>query len=112
MTTAQVSRDSKDYALFTVAGAVMLGVILWGAGAAAALVSGHRVPHGRQLAGFAAFAHFADPSAAWNAPVGPAALYWTVTATVFVAVGGLTWLGWGLITISGPPTRRPRRRTA
>ena len=72
------------------------GAVLWGAGAASAWLAGHRVPHGKPLAGYAAFAHFGDPSRAWSAPVGPAILYWTITFLVVAVAGIACWGGWKL----------------
>ena len=78
------------------AAAVALGAVLWGAGAASAWLVGHRVPHGKPLAGYAAFGHFGDPSRAWSAPVGPAILYWTITFLVLAVAGIVCWGGWKL----------------
>src|SRR5262249_32991821 len=72
-------------------------VLLWAAGAAAAVFSGHRVPHHRPLGGVAALAHFGNPSQGWKAPVGPPVLYWTVTALASLAAGTLLWLGRRLV---------------
>lgn len=89
---SSVSRDGRDYAVFAAAAAVVLGGVLWLAGAVSALASGHRVPPGRRLAGLTAFAHLGDPSAAWRAPVGPPVVYWTITCAVLILVGGVVWL--------------------
>jgi type IV secretion system protein VirD4 len=94
--TSSISRDGRDYVIFAVAAGVVLGGVLWLAGAASALASGHRVPHGRQLAGFTAFIHVEDPSVAWRAPVGPPAVYWTITSMVLILLGGVVWLLWRL----------------
>ena len=78
------------------AAAVALGAVLWGAGAASAWLAGHRVPHGKPLAGYAAFGHFGDPGRAWLAPMGPAILYWTITFLVLGVAGIVCWGGWKL----------------
>jgi hypothetical protein len=59
----------RDLSLICLAAAMVLVGVMWGAGAAAAGLSGHRIPHGHPLGELVAFAHFADPSAAWHAPV-------------------------------------------
>jgi type IV secretory pathway TraG/TraD family ATPase VirD4 len=92
-----VPRDGKDYALIGIASGVAATGLLWLAGAAAAVLSGHRVPHHRPLGGLAALAHFGNPSLGWKAPVGPPVLYWTVTALVSLAAGSLVWLGRRLV---------------
>ena len=68
-----------DVGLVAFLGAAGVGALLWAGGAASALVSGHRVPKGRYLAGFEALGHFGAPSVAWGSPVGPAPLYWALT---------------------------------
>ena len=72
-----------DVGLVAFLGAAGVGTLLWAGGAASAIVSGHRVPKGRYLAGFEALGHFGSPSAAWGSPVGPAPLYWALTLAVF-----------------------------
>ena len=59
-----------DLALGLVAAGSGRGV-LWGAGAASARLTGHRIPMGKPLAGYGALGHFGDPSLAWGGPVGP-----------------------------------------
>jgi type IV secretion system protein VirD4 len=98
MASAPVTRVSRDYLIFAAAGGVALGALLWAGGAASAVVSRHRVPHRRQLAGYLAFAHFGDPSVAWRAPVGPAALYWTLTFLMLGAIGAVIWFGRWLLS--------------
>jgi type IV secretory pathway TraG/TraD family ATPase VirD4 len=77
---------STDLALGAVAGIVGFTALLWLAGSAAAVLSGHDVPHGHPLAGLVALAHAGEPSRAWHAPVGPPIVYWSVTAVVLVSV--------------------------
>jgi type IV secretion system protein VirD4 len=94
MAKAELERDSRDYLLFMIAGVVALAGLLWLAGAAAATMSGHRVPPHQPFAGLAAFGHLGDPSAAWKGPVGPVGLYWAVTAAMFiipVVLGSMAW---------------------
>jgi type IV secretory pathway TraG/TraD family ATPase VirD4 len=104
-----VPRDSKDHALFAMAGLVALTAVLWLAGAGSALIAGHRVPPHRPFAGLTAFAHFGNPSFAWHGRVGPAALYWTVTAFVLIvlAAGGL--LVWRAVHRAGDAAGRRER---
>jgi type IV secretory pathway TraG/TraD family ATPase VirD4 len=77
-----------DLALGVFMAGAALGGVLWAAGAASALISGHRVPEGHYLSGLEAFDHFGDPSAAWASPVGPAVLYWPL-ALLAVLAGAL-----------------------
>jgi type IV secretory pathway TraG/TraD family ATPase VirD4 len=77
---------------------------MWVAGAAAAVLSGHGVPHGHPLAGLAALAHAGDPGQAWHAPVGPPVLYWAITTAVLVVV--VMALALGVRQCSGDRRRR------
>ncbi len=88
------SDPGVDGLIAAVVVAMVMGGMLWGAGALTAIASGHAVPSRRPFAGLAAFAHVGNPSAAWGAPVGPAAVYWAVTATVLAGAAGVGWLGW------------------
>jgi type IV secretion system protein VirD4 len=94
--------------LAIVAGMLAAGV-LWAAAVASAVLSGHPVPHGRPFGELSAFAHSGDPSVGWDAPVGPAVLYWTVTAIVVVASFALTWLAWRLWHAVSVATDDPTR---
>jgi type IV secretion system protein VirD4 len=94
MAKAELERDSRDYVLFAIAAVVALAGALWLAGAVSAKLAGHQIPKHRPFAGLAAFAHFGDPSVSWHGPVGPAFLYWTVAAAVFVVPGILVALVW------------------
>jgi type IV secretory pathway TraG/TraD family ATPase VirD4 len=76
---------SENLGIFCLAGAVGVCALLWAGGALSALVCGHRVPHGRPVAGLAAFAHLGEPERAWHASVGPPVVYWSVTALVVLA---------------------------
>lgn len=101
---------SKDLALHAIAGGVALIGVLWLAGAGAALLAGRPVPRHRPLGGLDAFGHFRDPSAGWGAPVGPPALYWTVTfatLAILVLAAGVGWrmLGRAKRRESDDPTR-------
>jgi type IV secretion system protein VirD4 len=86
------NETTTNLALGALLGAFALGSLLWLAGALSALACGHPVPHGHTLAGFAAFTHPGDPSMAWHAPVGPAALYWLFTVAVLGLVAALAVL--------------------
>ena len=85
-----------DVVMGGMAAAVALGAVLWGAGAVSAWLAGHRVPHDKPLAGYAAFGRFSDPSRAWSAPMGPAILYWTITFLVLAVAATVCWGGWKL----------------
>lgn len=87
----------RDLSVIGLAAAMVLVGVLWAAGAAAARLSGHHVPHGHPFGELAAFAHFADPSAGWHAPVGPAGLYWPVTFIALSLLGFLAYGGWRLL---------------
>jgi type IV secretory pathway TraG/TraD family ATPase VirD4 len=87
MSSPSHSDTGLEMALGVLLGASGLGAALWAGVAASAWVSGHRVPHVQLLDGFIAFAHARNPSVAWHAPVGPAVLYWTLSALVVVATG-------------------------
>jgi type IV secretory pathway TraG/TraD family ATPase VirD4 len=88
---------------------IVVGV-LWAAGAAAARLAGHRVPHGHPLGELAAFGHFTNPSAGWDAPVGAAALYWTVTFAALAALAGVGWAGWWVFSrVKGQEDEDPAR---
>ena len=77
----------SDLTLYAVAGCSALVGVLWLAGIASARLSGHPMPHGHPLAGLAALAQAGDPSRAWHAPMGPTALYWTMTAVALSVFG-------------------------
>jgi len=87
----------SDAPLYALVVALVFGLVLWGAGAVSARLSGHPVPHGHPLGALDAFAHLGNPSAGWHAAVGPAPLYWAVTALAVVLVAFLTWGLWRLL---------------
>ena len=113
-----------DVGLVAFLGAAGVGALLWAGGAASALVSGHRVPKGRYLAGFEALGHLGSPSAAWGASVGPAPLYWALTLVAFAlaVIAGFgavkVWHSLGVGEVSDPArapgtaTRSEVRRAA
>jgi type IV secretion system protein VirD4 len=70
--------------------------VLWCAGVASAVLCGHPVPHGHPAGAFEAFAHASAPSTAWHAPVGPALVYWTVTALITGFLCGSGFRAWRL----------------
>ena len=94
MAEKDAARDSRDYALFLLAGVIVVAVMLWAGGAASALIDGRRVPTGRLFAGLRAFARPGDPSLAWGSPVGPAFLYWTATSAVVLVSCSTGWVAW------------------
>ena len=93
MNEAQPS-GGTDLALGMVVAGAALGALLWAAGAASALASGHRAPEGDYLAGYKAFGHLGDPSLAWAAPVGPPALYWSLTLVAALGASVLAYGAW------------------
>ena len=97
MSVTPAPRGTQDHALVVIAAVIVLTGSLWAAGACSALLSGHPVPHGHLVAPLAAFAHGGDPSVAWHGPVGPAVLYWSVTAVVVALLVGATVVGWRLV---------------
>jgi len=104
MTDHQPS-GGTDAALVALLGAAGLAGVLYAGAACSAWVAGHRLPRAGLLAGFVAFAHLGDPSAAWGAPVGPAVLYWSVTAFALVVAGIVAYGGWRLWRSAGTPAR-------
>jgi type IV secretory pathway TraG/TraD family ATPase VirD4 len=84
-----VVRRLEDVALVVIGGLAGLAAALWCGGAFSALFCGHAVPTGRPLAGFLALHELGDPSQAWEAAVGPAVVYWPITALVLAIAGGL-----------------------
>ncbi|MST31680.1 TraM recognition domain-containing protein [Acidimicrobiaceae bacterium USS-CC1] len=94
-----------DAALAALLGAAGLSGVLYAGAAGSAWLAGHRVPHARLLAGFVAFAHLGDPSATWGTPVGPAGLYWPVTAFAVAVAGLMGYGGWRLWRSAGTPAR-------
>lgn len=78
--------QASDRSIVAIAAVISVGGVLWLAGAASALMTGHSVPRDRPLAGMTAFAHLGDPSLAWHGQVGPAALYWAITVALVVVV--------------------------
>ena len=104
------SEPAQDMALFAIAGAVLVCGVLWAAGVASARLSGHPTPHGHPYGALSAFAHIGDPSVAWHAPVGPAGLYWPVTAVTLALLGFLAVFGWRLFRADKrTPTDDPTR---
>jgi len=86
--------------------------VLWCAEVASALVCGDPVPHGHPAGAFEASAHAGEPSAAWHAPVGPALVYWTVTALITGSLCSLGSVGGGFggTTAASGRTTRPSCR--
>jgi type IV secretory pathway TraG/TraD family ATPase VirD4 len=75
---------SDTVPMLLAAGVAVVG-ILWAAAAASALLTGHAAPRHHLAGAVLAFAHFGNPSRAWQAPVGPPLVYWTLTVLVSVA---------------------------
>ena len=83
-----MNRTNDNAAMMLAAGLAAIAAVLWAGGALAALVCGHRVPHGHPLAGVLAFAHLGHPSIAWGGPIGPPMAYWSVSSAVVAAAVG------------------------
>jgi type IV secretion system protein VirD4 len=92
--TATPAEPMKDTALVGLAvGALTVGT-LWAAGVISARISGHRPPRRHPLGELAAFAHIGDPSAGWHEPVGPPAVYWSITAVMLALLAALAVASW------------------
>ena len=94
---ATASSGREDVTLTALACGVALAGLSWVTAAASAVVCGHPVPGWRPFAGLVAFAHPGEPSVAWHAAVGPAAIYWTCTTLVFAVGGVAAYTGWQLL---------------
>jgi type IV secretion system protein VirD4 len=90
-------RNSEDVVLIFGGGVVGLAAALWAGGAVSAFVCGHAVPCGHPLAGLLAFDDLSDPSTAWQAPVGPAIVYWLVSLLVVAAAVGVCVLMYRIV---------------
>ncbi len=108
--TSAQSETLTNLLVGLLAGGIGVGMLLWLAGALSATVCGYRWPPRRLTAGYAAFAHPADPSRAWHVPVGPPAVYWAITTLVLAAAATLAVVGWRLWRAdSGRPSKDPTR---
>ena len=96
--------ELTNLALGMILAAFGCGALLWVSGAIAALVSDLPWPHGHPIAGFAALAHFTDPSSAWGQPVGPAWRYWAITAVLLGVAGAAGYGLWRLWRPTGART--------
>lgn len=106
-----ISNDTTvDLGLAAVGGTFAIGLVLWSAGATAAWITGHGWPRGHALAGFASFAHASDPSVTWGQAVGPAWLYWAITAVFLATAVGVAWLAWRLMHPSSQTTAKDAGR--
>lgn len=106
------SRQSEDAWLFVVAGIFTIFLVLAAGGLLSAFLSGHGLPTHHVAGAITAFAHARDPSLAWKRPVGPAGLYWIVTAVVLGAamvgaVFAVRFFRFGARSNSDDPTRVP-----
>ncbi len=85
---SEAPRSSTDLGLAISAFMALLAGVTWISGALASFLTGHGFPHGHPAAGLGAFAHFSNPSIAWNRPVGPIAIYWAFNVVgIGIAVG-------------------------
>lgn len=96
------SEPTADLGLVGIVLLMLIVGALWLAGTASAVISGHRAPHGHPLGELAAFAHVGDPSLGWHAPVGPAVLYWALTAVTLSLLGLLVWGAWRIFRPARP----------
>ena len=85
-----------DLALVMLAGALVVGALLWSGAVTAALVTGRGVPPGGIGAALAALRDPASPGAAWPDPraLPSAAIYWACTAVVLTTACGCAWATW------------------
>ncbi|EWT06818.1 type VI secretion protein [Intrasporangium chromatireducens Q5-1] len=79
MPRSETRSHHTDLQLVIIGAALALLVLLWGAAAASAGLTGTAAPPFTIVAPLAAFGHPANPSLAWGSPVGPAWLYWSLT---------------------------------
>ena len=79
--------------LFVVAGIFALFLVLAAGGLLSALFAGHGLPTHQVAGAITAFEHVSDPSLAWKVPVGPAWLYWSITAVVLGVAAVVTIIG-------------------
>jgi type IV secretory pathway TraG/TraD family ATPase VirD4 len=87
------SRQIEDAWLFVVAAVFTFFLVLAAGGLLSAVLTGHGLPTHHVTGAITAFKHARNPSFAWKVPVGPAWLYWGVTAVVLgVAAVGAVFL--------------------
>jgi len=99
------SEPATDLALVAIVLLMLTVGALRFAGTASAVVSGHRAPRGHPLGELAAFAHVGDPALGWHAQVGPAVLYWAVTALTLALLGFVVWGAWRIFRPARPGGR-------
>jgi type IV secretory pathway TraG/TraD family ATPase VirD4 len=85
-----VSARRDDAWLFAVAGIFTLFLVLAAGGLLSALLSGHGLATHHVARATTAFKNARDPSLAWKVPVGPAWLYWIVTAILLGGAAAVT----------------------
>jgi len=122
--SSPVRRDSTDHAIVALIVAAGLTATLWVGASASALLSGHRPPRLALVDGLRAFSHLRNPAAAWRTPVGPALLYWCLTAGCLGLAALAVYLGRRVSrrpgcstaespeSVEGLATRQQVRRTA
>ncbi len=106
------SRQIDDAWLFLVAGVFTFFLVLAAGGLLSAVLTGHGLPTHHVAGAVTAFENPGDPSLAWKVLVGPAWLYWGVTAVVLgvAAVGAIfavRFFRFDARTKSDDPTRVP-----
>lgn len=90
----RMSEQTTNLALGVVVAGIVLYGVLWASGVLSALLSGHTVPSGHELAPVTAFGHGGDPSASWGSPVGPPVLYWGISVVLLGVLGVAGWWTW------------------
>lgn len=98
-----------DLGLTLVLGGAALALVLWAGAALSAVVAGHHAPGLDLMAGFVAFAHPGEPSLAWGVPVGPAPLYWSLSALVLGTALACALGAWRVVrgSLGASGRRRP-----
>ena len=88
------SHSSEEALLVPAVFVIALGVVLYWAGRLSALLAGTKHVHGHIFAGFTAFGHLGDPSAAWHAKVGSPVVYWMLEALALLMAATLVYGAW------------------
>lgn len=90
--SAWPSGDRSSALAVLTAGYVL--ILLWVAAWLSSVLTGNSSVRASLLAPVLAFGSLADPSAAWGQPVGPPALYWSLTFGVLILGMGLALFVW------------------
>ncbi len=90
--SAWPSGDRSSATIVLIAGYVL--VLLWVAAWLSSVLTGTSGVPASLLSPVLTFGNLADPSAAWGQPVGPPALYWSLTFSVLILGMGLALFVW------------------